>query len=39
MQILMRSGYFVAGDGLKAYLDTTQGKILREFFVTAEHRF
>ncbi|AXX17044.1 MULTISPECIES: hypothetical protein [Leptospira] len=39
MQILMRSGYFIAGDGLKAYLDTTYGKILREFFVTAEHRF
>ncbi|RHX92198.1 hypothetical protein [Leptospira stimsonii] len=39
MQILMRSGYFIAGDGLKAYLDTKEGKILREFFVTAEHRF
>ncbi|TGK27989.1 hypothetical protein EHQ12_13940 [Leptospira gomenensis] len=39
MQILMRSGYFVAGDGLRAYLDTTHGKILREFFITAEHRF
>ncbi|TGK09191.1 hypothetical protein EHO58_02075 [Leptospira selangorensis] len=39
MQILLRSGYFIAGNGLKAYLDTTQGTILRELFVTAEHRF
>ncbi|PJZ71557.1 hypothetical protein CH373_00785 [Leptospira perolatii] len=39
MQLLLRSGYFISGDGLKAYLDTTQGKILRELFITAEHRF
>ncbi|TGK11760.1 hypothetical protein EHO60_05565 [Leptospira fletcheri] len=39
MQILLRSGYFIPGDGLKAYLDTTNGSFLRELFVTAEHRF
>ncbi|TGK07182.1 hypothetical protein EHO59_03480 [Leptospira semungkisensis] len=39
MQILLRSGYFIAGNGLKAFLDTTHGTVLHELFVTAEHRF
>ncbi|EPG74002.1 hypothetical protein LEP1GSC058_3426 [Leptospira fainei serovar Hurstbridge str. BUT 6] len=39
MQILLRSGYFISGNGFKAYMDTTGGTFLRELFVTAEHRF
>lgn len=38
-QILFRSGYFIGGDGLSVLLDTRQGRIFREAFVTFEHRF
>lgn len=39
LQFIFRSGYFIAGDGLYAYLDTRQGSIIREAFFTLEHRF
>ncbi|TGL63145.1 hypothetical protein EHQ58_01500 [Leptospira ognonensis] len=38
-QIVFRSGYFVAGDALFVLLDSKYGKVLREAFVTFEHRF
>ncbi|TGN20306.1 hypothetical protein [Leptospira idonii] len=38
-QIIFRSGYFVAGDALFVLLDSKYGRVLREAFVTFEHRF
>ncbi|GBF51350.1 ABC transporter, substrate-binding protein, family 3 [Leptospira ryugenii] len=38
-QIVFRSGYYVAGDALFVLLDSKYGRILREAFVTLEHRF
>ncbi|WCL49506.1 hypothetical protein [Leptospira sp. GIMC2001] len=39
LQLIFRSGYFIAGDGLYTYLDSRNGKIIREAFFTLEHRF
>ncbi|WP_411824255.1 hypothetical protein [Leptospira sp. 'Mane'] len=38
-QIIFRSGYYVAGDALLVLLDSKYGRVLREAFVTFEHRF
>lgn len=38
-QVLLRSGYFYIGDGLRALYDFTGKTDLKEFFITADHRF
>lgn len=38
-QIIFRSGYFIAGDGMKALFDTIYGKHVKEAFVSAEYSF
>jgi len=39
LQLIFRSGHFVAGDGLYTLFDTRKGKFIREAFITLEHRF
>jgi hypothetical protein len=39
LQLIFRSGYLIAGDGLFTYLDSRDGKFIREAFFTIEHRF
>ncbi|MCB1188844.1 MAG: hypothetical protein H7A23_06030 [Leptospiraceae bacterium] len=38
-QIVFRSGYFTAGDGLKALFDTIYGKKVIEAFISSEYSF
>jgi hypothetical protein len=39
LQFIFRSGYFIAGDGMRVLYDTKEGRIVREAFFTLEHRF
>lgn len=39
LQVIFRSGHFVAGDGLYTLFDSKDGSFLREAFFTLEHRF
>ncbi len=39
LQLLFRSGVFVAGDGLKVLFDSQYGKRIYEAFFTLEHKF